>query len=204
MSVQTFAAPPAWLSQPAKGALTQEETARLDAIFARILPSDPARHIPGAVKVGASAYVSQLLAMPFETYFEIEGWFLFYPLGLSALERFCTGQHQQKLTEIDDAKMNALIAGLEQGQIAGLSIAEEMSKIDPKLVERMKELVAENRLTTLTLKNDRLEINQPMLFKTLWRHCLQGCLADPRWGGNKDKLMWRAIGYLQPAEDNLA
>jgi gluconate 2-dehydrogenase gamma chain len=175
MSVQTFASPPAWLSQPAKGALTQEETARLDAIFARILPSDPARHIPGAVKVGASAYVSQLLAMPFETYFEIEGWFLFYPLGLSALERFCVAQHQQKLTEIDDAKMNALIAGLEQG-----------------------------RLTSLTLKNDQLEINQPLLFKTLWRHCLQGCLADPRWGGNKDKLMWRAIGYLQPAEDNLA
>ena len=204
MSVQTFINPPAWLSTPSKGALTQEETAQLDAIFARILPSDPARHIPGAVKVGASTYVSQLLAMPFEVYFEIEGWFLFYPLGLAALERFCVGQYQQKLTEIDDAKMNALIAGLEQGQVAGLSIAQELSRINPALVERMKDLVAEGRLTSLTLKNGQLEINQPILFKTLWRHCLQGCLADPRWGGNKDKIMWRAIGYLQQPEDNLA
>lgn len=43
-------------------------------------------------------------------------------------------------------------------------------------------------------------LDQPKLFKTLLRHCLQGCLADPRWGGNQDRLMWRAVGYLQPAE----
>jgi gluconate 2-dehydrogenase gamma chain len=39
------------------------------------------------------------------------------------------------------------------------------------------------------------------LFTTLRRHCIQGCFADPRWGGNKNKVMWRGIGYLQPAED---
>lgn len=44
-------------------------------------------------------------------------------------------------------------------------------------------------------------IDQKRLFATLRRHCLQGCFADPRWGGNKGKVMWRALGYLQPAED---
>jgi hypothetical protein len=44
-------------------------------------------------------------------------------------------------------------------------------------------------------------IDQKLLFGTFRRHCIQGCFADPRWGGNKDRLMWRAIGYLQPAED---
>jgi gluconate 2-dehydrogenase gamma chain len=44
-------------------------------------------------------------------------------------------------------------------------------------------------------------LNQTQLFATLRRHCLQGCLADPRWGGNRDRIMWRALGYLQPAED---
>lgn len=42
-----------------------------------------------------------------------------------------------------------------------------------------------------------------VVFKTFLRHCIQGCFADPRWGGNKDKIMWRAIGYLQPPEDLL-
>jgi gluconate 2-dehydrogenase gamma chain len=44
-------------------------------------------------------------------------------------------------------------------------------------------------------------LNQAQLFATLRRHCLQGCLADPRWGGNHDRIMWRALGYLQPPED---
>ena len=42
--------------------------------------------------------------------------------------------------------------------------------------------------------------DQKLIFKTLWRHCLQGCWADPRWGGNRDKVMWRWLGYLQDAQ----
>ncbi|MGH8897901.1 MAG: gluconate 2-dehydrogenase subunit 3 family protein [Egibacteraceae bacterium] len=45
------------------------------------------------------------------------------------------------------------------------------------------------------------ETGQLALFKTLWRHCLQGCFADPRWGGNKDRVMWRWLGYLQQPEE---
>lgn len=33
-------------------------------------------------------------------------------------------------------------------------------------------------------------------FATLWRHCLQGCWSDPRWGGNRDRIMWRWLGHL--------
>jgi gluconate 2-dehydrogenase gamma chain len=44
-------------------------------------------------------------------------------------------------------------------------------------------------------------IDQKLLFTTLRRHCIQGSFADPRWGGNKNNVMWRGIGYLQPAED---
>ena len=45
------------------------------------------------------------------------------------------------------------------------------------------------------------DLDQKVVFTTLRRHCIQGCFADPRWGGNEDKVMWRAMGYLQPAED---
>lgn len=33
-------------------------------------------------------------------------------------------------------------------------------------------------------------------FITIWRHCLQGCWSDPRWGGNADRIMWRWLGHL--------
>jgi len=41
---------------------------------------------------------------------------------------------------------------------------------------------------------------QKLWFKTFLRHMQQGCFGDPRWGGNKGKLMWRALGYLQAPE----
>ena len=38
--------------------------------------------------------------------------------------------------------------------------------------------------------------NQRTAFTTIWRHCLQGCWSDPRWGGNADRIMWRWLGHL--------
>jgi hypothetical protein len=44
-------------------------------------------------------------------------------------------------------------------------------------------------------------IDQKKMFQTLRRHCLQGCVSDPRWGGNAARLLWRWMGYLQAAEE---
>jgi hypothetical protein len=62
--------------------------------------------------------------------------------------------------------------------------------------------------TTLLSKLEKAQIpglpanlDQALFFKTLWRHCLQGCFADARWGGNQDNIMWRWMGYLQQPEE---
>jgi hypothetical protein len=39
-------------------------------------------------------------------------------------------------------------------------------------------------------------VDQRQLFALLRDHCIQGCFADPRWGGNRDAAMWRWFGYL--------
>jgi hypothetical protein len=44
------------------------------------------------------------------------------------------------------------------------------------------------------------EIDQRGFFSTLRAHCIEGCFADPRWGGNANRVMWRWYGYLQPAQ----
>lgn len=61
--------------------------------------------------------------------------------------------------------------------------------------------------TTLLDKLERQELPafgekdaQLNAFDTLWRHCLQGCWSDPRWGGNADRIMWRWLGYLEDAK----
>ena len=53
-------------------------------------------------------------------------------------------------------------------------------------------------LTDLTLPQGATQYG---FFDTLRRHCIQGCLSDPRWGGNTDRRMWRALGFMQPPEN---
>ena len=38
--------------------------------------------------------------------------------------------------------------------------------------------------------------DQKSWFGNLRDHCIQGCFADPRWGGNRDGAMWKWFGYL--------
>lgn len=38
-------------------------------------------------------------------------------------------------------------------------------------------------------------------FATIRGHCIEGCFSDPRWGGNRDALAWRWIGYGQEPRD---
>ena len=41
---------------------------------------------------------------------------------------------------------------------------------------------------------------QKKFFALLRSHCIEGCFADPRWGGNQNGVMWRYIGYLADPE----
>jgi len=67
--------------------------------------------------------------------------------------------------------------------------------------ESMQQLLAD--LETGALVGLSPAIDQANTFRTLWRHCIQGCFADPRWGGNRDRVMWRWLGYLQDREEVL-
>jgi hypothetical protein len=158
---------PAWLRKPAAGFLSTEQKKMLDELFEGILPADPARQMPGAAETGASEFVSQLLAMGKETYWEIPVWQQLYTDALTALDQYAKNKYQKPLADLDGAQITEILARLEVGTLANLAPA----------------------------------LDQKVLFNTLRRHCIQGCFADPRWGGNKDRIMWRAIGYLQPAED---
>jgi hypothetical protein len=158
---------PPWLLEPEAGFLTEAQEKQLDAIFSRLLPADRARGVPGATDAGASRFVSLLLARDPAVYVEIPGWQALYPASLGALDAWTQRKLGAALTDLDDDRMNVLIAGLEAGDLSDL----------PKTVD------------------------QKLLFRTLLRHCIQGCFSDPRWGGNRDKIMWRWIGYLQTPED---
>ena len=146
--------------------LTESEMKQLDAIFARILPADHTRQIPGAIEAKASRFVSQLLAMEPSVYFEIPIWRTLYRDSLAALDAYCKTNFNTGLVETASTRIDELLSKLETGNATGLD-----------------------------------SLDQKILFMTFRRHCIQGCFADPRWGGNDGKIMWRALGYMQAPED---
>lgn len=54
-------------------------------------------------------------------------------------------------------------------------------------------------LVNFTYESETLD--QPGLFDTLRRHCIQGCFADMRWGGNKNGIMWKWYGYQEESKE---
>ena len=42
--------------------------------------------------------------------------------------------------------------------------------------------------------------DNPAFFDLLRAHCIEGCFCDPRWGGNRDGIMWRWFDYLYRSE----
>lgn len=58
-----------------------------------------------------------------------------------------------------------------------------------------------SRLSTGEVADLPEDFNQSRFFSTLRKHCIQGCFADTRWGGNKDEIMWRWLGYRNDRED---
>jgi hypothetical protein len=43
-------------------------------------------------------------------------------------------------------------------------------------------------------------IDQVKLFGVLRGHCIEGCFADPKYGGNRGGAMWRWYGYLETSK----
>lgn len=60
-----------------------------------------------------------------------------------------------------------------------------------------------DRLSKSQLSSFPEGLDQKGFFETLRNHCIEGCFADPRWGGNRDNRMWRWFGYLQQPEETM-
>ena len=51
--------------------------------------------------------------------------------------------------------------------------------------------------TLVNFNSEGQVLEQVPVFDSLRRHCIQGCFSDPRWGGNKNNIMWQAYGYQE-------
>ncbi len=78
--------------------------------------------------------------------------------------------------------------------------AKALAELTDAEMTALLQQLEQGKLDPLTLPPG---LTQQTLFKTFWRHCIQGCFADPRWGGNENRIMWRWLGVLQEPEEVL-
>ena len=87
----------------------------------------------------------------------------------------------------------------------GLSLLDEVTQsrfnkaLKDLTLDEAHELVALLEQGEITGLPDTF--NQRGFFRMILEHCIKGCFADPRWGGNVNGIMWRWLGWIQPAED---
>ncbi|MDQ5817319.1 MAG: gluconate 2-dehydrogenase subunit 3 family protein, partial [Actinomycetota bacterium] len=89
--------------------LNSREARTAAAIFERFFPAD--ENGPGATEIGVLTYVDRALAGAYRD--EAEP----YRLGLAALDRVAHLRYGSPLAECDPGQQDALVAGLEQGEL---------------------------------------------------------------------------------------
>lgn len=146
---------------------TPTQRRQIEALFRAIHPRDVARGIPGADDCDAAQFLDLLLQWP------VTGPIKIHP-DLASWKT----NYPQWLAKLDAAAKSQFGQALE-------------ALPDDKVTELLGQL-EQGKLASVGSAGE-----QQTMFDTIWRHCLQGCWSDPRWGGNRDRIMWQWLGYLQ-------
>lgn len=85
------------------------------------------------------------------------------------------------------------VAGLAMLNAAAQGRPGATKALGSMTVEEMSPLLAD--LTGGKLNGFPDAAWQKRFFNTLRSHCIEGCLADPRWGGNQNGIIWKWLGY---------
>ena len=93
--------------------LTAREWQQVEAISARILPTD---ELPGAVEAGCVNFIDKALAA------EDAAALPSYRAALRALDRVCRGSEGSGFVELPPARQDELLAALEEGRLSGWDV----------------------------------------------------------------------------------
>ncbi|WP_164923779.1 gluconate 2-dehydrogenase subunit 3 family protein [Sinorhizobium fredii] len=140
------------------------EARTLDAMTARIMPSEPDGL--GAREAGVVTYLDHAVAGYFRDLQSI------YRVGLQRLDSYCL------------AKAGAVFAGLSVSRQDEI-LRELDAGID----------VSAAGADTEGLEGDSVEPILTRFFAIVREHTIQGMFCDPIYGGNRDFVGWKLIGF---------
>jgi gluconate 2-dehydrogenase gamma chain len=180
---------------------TEHEWDTIEAATGRIIPTD---HDPGALEADVVRFLDRFLSGTQFIYATARG-DGFLQLSGKAAEAWETRmQHRQRVYREGIAALDELSTTRFRHHFAELS-AEEQDEVLVETSGRAKPAhVSFHTVGTETGEGGPPPSNQPVndqgmgFFDMLVTHTRQGFYADPVYGGNKDQIGWRVVGYDGP------
>jgi gluconate 2-dehydrogenase gamma chain len=185
----------------------EHEWRTIDAAVARIIPAD---HEPGAREARVTDFIDRFLSGVGFVHARADG-SGFKPLHGKAVKAWQERVREARVLYRDGVRtLDDLSREAYGAAFAALSTDQQDS-----VLGRLETLAARRERGTLVEADEQVDeksslggappSNQPVttdglgFFDTLVLHVRQGFYADPVYGGNRDRIGWKVIGYPGPA-----
>jgi gluconate 2-dehydrogenase gamma chain len=165
---------------------TADEAAFIDAAVARIIPADDLG--PGAKEAGVTIFLDRQMA---GAYGRADTWYMrgpwkdgektqgyqsrltpaqLYRVAIKGINDHCRKQYANKaFAELTAAQQDEVLTGLEKGEIKLAGLGPHPIEIDGG--------------------------KEDTFFAQLLQNVIEGFFCDPLYGGNKDMIGWKLIGF---------
>jgi len=148
--------------------LNDHEARAVDALAGRIIPGDAGD--PGAREAGAVVYIDRSLAGAYQS---LQG---LYQSGVRELDQLSRERAGAPFAELTEAEQDAILTDLD-AVVEGLPTEFDAHDRDG---------------TPLT---DPRQARLAYFFAVVREHVLQGFFCDPVYGGNRDVVGWKLVGF---------
>ena len=180
--------------------LDEHEWRTIDAAAARIIPAD---HEPGAREAGVTDFIDRFLSGVDFVHARADG-SGFKPLHGKAVEAWQERVREARVLYRDGVRtLDDLSREAYGASFAALSTDQQDSVLG--CLESRSLADADEQVDEKSSLGGAPQSNQPVttdglgFFDTLVLHVRQGFYADPVYGGNRDRIGWKVIGYPGPA-----
>jgi gluconate 2-dehydrogenase gamma chain len=155
---------------------TPEEAAATEALVERLIPTDPLT--PGGRDAGCAHFIDGQLAGPFGS---AEGLYMEGPFASGTPQQGLQGQATP--AAIYRAALKALDA-YSRAHFAGKAFAAVSTADQDAVISGLEH-------STVTLDG----IDGRRFFELLLQNTMEGFFADPLYGGNRDMVGWKMVGF---------
>jgi gluconate 2-dehydrogenase gamma chain len=146
----------------------ESEARTVDAIAGRIIPGDEGD--PGAREAGAVVYIDRALAGIYRQFEHL------YRRGIWELELYCRGHHGGSFAELPAGVQDTVLDEIDAATTTQMPTQLQIGEGSAEVRDLAPGILAE-------------------FFAAIRQHTIEGTFSDPAYGGNRDEVGWKLLGF---------